>query len=307
VIGYVHAHELEKAMEILVTGATGKAGWHMVSELAAAGFGVRAASRHPGRQADHVTSVYFDWYDRSTWAEALGNAEGLVVKGLDLDQYASETVDLLIRSAPHVRHVVFLSNMGVEFTPDDHPRRAIELVVQNSGKAWTILRANWYMQNFNEDEAVFAHAIRTHGELHAPAGEAKVSFLDTRDLAAATAAVFATGGHDGKAYAVTGPEGLSFGEVAAAIAEATGRPVRHIDGTLSEHREYMRAPDRPAAYVNHINHLYIPTKAGACARVSGDLEQLIGRPARTFDAYIKETWASPESAQPPRRGYSTFL
>ena len=54
------------------------------------------------------------------------------------------------------------------------------------------------MQNFDEDEAVFAHAIRTRGELHAPAGEAKVSFLDTRDLAAATAAVFATDGHDSK-------------------------------------------------------------------------------------------------------------
>lgn len=293
-------------MEILVTGATGKAGRQMVHELAAAGFGVRAGSRHPGQPADHVTGVYFDWYDKSTWAEALGTAEGLVVKGLDLDQYASETVELLIRSAPHVRHVVFLSNMGIEFTPDDHPRRAIELIVQNSGKAWTILRANWYMQNFNEDDAVFAHAIRTRGELHAPAGEAKVSFLDTRDLAAATAAVSATDGHDGHAYALTGPEGLSFGEVAAAIGAATGTPVRHIDGTLGEHREYMRAPDRPAAYVNHINHLYIPTKAGACARVSGDVEQLTGRPARTFHAYIEETWASPEPARPLPREYSTF-
>jgi len=294
-------------MEILVTGATGKAGRQMVSELAAAGFDVRAASRHPGRQADHVTGVYFDWYDKSTWAKALGTAEGLVVKGLDLDQYASETVELLIRSAPHVRHVIFLSNMGVEFTPDDHPRRAIELVVQDSGKAWTILRANWYMQNFNEDAAVFAHAIRTRGELHAPAGGAKVSFLDTRDLAAATTAVFATEGHDGKAYAITGPAGLSFGEVAAAIGEVTGTPVRHIDGTRGEHREYMRAPDRPAAYVNHINHLYIPTKAGACARVSGDAEQLTGRPARTFHAYVKETWASPDWQRPLPREYSTFL
>lgn len=294
-------------MEILVTGATGKAGRQMVSELAAVGFDVRAASRHPGQPTDHITPVYFDWYDKSTWAAAFGAAKGLVVKGMDLDQYASETVDQLIRSAPRVNHVVFLSNMGVEYTPDDHPRRAIELVVQNSGKSWTILRANWYMQNFNEDEAVFAQAIRTRGELHAPAGEAKVSFLDTRDLAAATAAVFATAGHDGKAYALSGPEAISFGEVAAVIGKATGASVRHIDGTPAEHREYMRAPDRPAAYVNHINHLYIPTKAGACARVSDDVEQLIGRPARTFAAYIGETWASPESALPLPREYSTFL
>jgi uncharacterized protein YbjT (DUF2867 family) len=294
-------------MEILVTGASGKAGRQMVSELAAAGFHVRAASRHPSQSADRVAGVYFDWYDKSTWADALGTADGLVVKGLDLDQYASETVDLLIRSASRVRHVVFVSNMGVEFTPDDHPRRAVELAIQNSGKAWTILRANWYMQNFDEDDAVFAHAIRTRGELHAPAGAAKVSFLDTRDLAAVTAAVFATDGHDGRAYALTGPEGLSFGEVATAIGRATGTPIRHVDGTLAEHREYMRAPDRPAPYVNHINHLYIPTKAGACARVSGDVEQLTGRPARTFHAYVEETWASPEWSRPLPREYSTFL
>jgi uncharacterized protein YbjT (DUF2867 family) len=294
-------------MEILVTGATGKAGRQVVSELAEAGFDVRAASRHPGRSTGRVTGVHFDWYDRSTWADALGTAEGLMVKGLDLDQYASETVDLLIRSAPHVRHIVLLSNMGVEFTPDDHPRRAVELAVQNFGKAWTILRANWYMQNFDEDDAVFADAIRTRGEVHAPAGEAEVSFLDTRDLAAATAAVFATPGHDGRAYALTGPESLSFGDVATVIGGATGAPVRHIDDTPAEHREYLRAPGRPAPYVNHINHLYVPTKAGACARVSGDVERLTGRPARTFRSYVEEMWASPEGPRPPRRAYSTFL
>jgi uncharacterized protein YbjT (DUF2867 family) len=202
----VHGDEWEKLMEILVTGATGKAGRRMVTSLAASGFDVRAASRHPGDTTDHVTPVHFDWYDKSTWASALGTAEGLVVKGLDLDHYASESVDLLVRSSPHLHRVVFLSNTGVEHTPVDHPRHAIESVVQNSGLPWTILRANWYMQNFDEDDAVFAHAIRTRGELHAPAGEAKVSFLDTRDLAAATTAVFANPGHDGKAYAATGPK-----------------------------------------------------------------------------------------------------
>ncbi|MBB5916661.1 uncharacterized protein YbjT (DUF2867 family) [Nocardia transvalensis] len=298
-------------MEILVTGGTGKAGRRMVEALAAAGVDVRVGSRHPGAPAGRLTPVYFDWYDKSTWAGALGDAEGLVVKGLDLDQYAAESVSMLLAAAPRVRHVVFLSNMGVEYTPDDHPRRAIELVVENSGKAWTILRANWYMQNFDEDEAVFAEAIRTRGEVHAPAGDAKVSFVDTRDLAAATAAVFTTAGHDGRAYAISGPEAISFGDVAAAIGAASGTTVRHIDGTPAEHREYMRAADRPAAYVNHINHLYIPTKAGACAQVSGDVELLTGRPARTFGAYVEETWAASESGLPRpvalrEQMYSTF-
>ncbi|MBF5000401.1 NAD(P)H-binding protein [Nocardia sp. BSTN01] len=298
-------------MEILVTGGTGKAGRRMVEALAGAGLDVRVGSRHPGAPSEHLTPVDFDWYDQSTWASALGHAEGLVVKGLDLDQYAAESVRMLLESAPHVRHVVFLSNMGVEYTPDDHPRRAIELVVQNSGKEWTILRANWFMQNFDEDDAVFAEAIRTRGEVHAPAGDAKVSFVDTRDLAAATAAVFATAGHDGRAYAISGPEAISFAEVAAAIGATCGASVRHIDGTPEEHREYMRGPDRPAAYVNHINHLFIPTKAGACAAVSGDVELLTGRPPRTFGSYVEETWSASESGLPQpvahhEKLYSTY-
>lgn len=276
----------------MVTGATGKAGRQMTKQLTEAGFTVRAASRHPGEPAERVTPVYFDWYDKKTWAPALGTAEGVVVKGLEVDRYAYETMELLIKSSPHLRRVVFLSNMGVEHAPDDHPRRAIETMVQNSGKVWTILRANWFMQNFDEDDAVFAHAIRTRGELHAPAGSAKVSFLDTRDLAAATAAVFANEGHDAKAYAITGPEQLSFGDVADIIGKARGLPVRHIDGTLAEHREYMRAPGRHPAYVNHINTLYVNTKAGACAPVSDDVERLTGALPRTLQAYVDETWSA---------------
>jgi uncharacterized protein YbjT (DUF2867 family) len=298
-------------MEVLVTGGTGKAGRQMVDALTAAGLGVRVASRHPGTPTELCTPVYFDWYDKSTWQTALGDAEGLVVKGLDLDQYAAETVRLLLAAAPRVRHVVFLSNMGVEQAPDDHPRRAIELAVQDSGKAWTILRANWFMQNFDEDDAVFAEALRTRGELHAPAGDAKVSFVDTRDLAAATAAVFTTPGHAGRAYAISGPEAISFGEAAAAIGAASGTRIRHVDGTLAEHREYLRGPGRPAAYVNHINHLYVFTRAGVCSAVSGDVERLTGHPARTFRAYAEETWARSESNLPQPvdarvREYSTF-
>jgi hypothetical protein len=69
----------------------------------------------------------------------------------------------------------------------------------------------------------------------------------------------------------------------------------------------MRAPNRPAAYVNHINHLYIFTKAGACAPVSGDVELLTGQRARTFQDYVDETWSASDTASPHAREYSTFL
>ncbi|MCW2653324.1 MAG: hypothetical protein JWR32_4300 [Mycobacterium sp.] len=277
-------------MNVLVTGATGKAGRQMVEQLAAAGMAVRAGSRHLGPASPGVTPVIFDWYDKTTWALALGEADGLVVKGLDLDHYAHETVAQLIASAPLVRHVVFLSATGVEHLPDDHPRRALELVVENSGRQWTILRANWFMQNFDEDERVFAEALRSRGELHAPTGQAKVSFVDTRDLAAATAAALTRRQPGGHAYTITGPDSVTFGEVAEAIGRTTGRTIRHVDETFAEHREHMRGPGIPADYANHINELFKVARTGVQAPVSGDYQMLTGNPPRTLHAYMKEAW-----------------
>lgn len=278
-------------MNVLVTGATGKVGRRMVARLAATGVEVRAGSRHPGAATSpHVTPVVFDWYDRSTWAPALGEADGLVVKGLDLDDYAHETVVQLIASAPRARRVVLLSAPGVERLPDAQPRRALELAVRDHGRDWVILRANWFMQNFDEDERVFAEALRTRGELHAPTGQAKVSFVDTRDVAEATAASLTEDRAGGHAFTLTGPDSLTFGQVADAIGRATGRTVRHVDATLPEHREHMRRPDRPAGYVNHINHLFEVVRTGVQAAVSDDYQRLTGNPPRTFENYVKDAW-----------------
>jgi uncharacterized protein YbjT (DUF2867 family) len=229
----------------------------------------------------------FDWYDKTTWAPALGKADCLVVKGLDLDHYAHETVAQLIASAPRVRHVLFLSATGVEHLPDDHPRRALELAVENSGRQWTILRAN-----FDEDERVFAQALRTRSELHAPTGQAKVSFVDTRDLAAATVAALTQRRPGGHTYTITGPDSVTFGDVAQAIGRTTGRTIRHVDGTFAEHREHMRGPGIPADYVNHINELFMVASTGVQAPVSGDYQRLTGNPSRTLDTYIKEVWTT---------------
>src|SRR5262245_42487502 len=163
-------------MTVWVEGATGKAGRRVVRALAAAGVPVRAAGRHPGERHGSVTPVRFDWYDETSWAPALGDAGTLFVKGLDSDDHAAEIITRLIASAPGVRRVVLMSAAGVDRTPDSAPRHALERAVQNSGKRWTILRPNWFLQNFDEDDAVFARALRETDELYAGSGDARVAF-----------------------------------------------------------------------------------------------------------------------------------
>ena len=269
----------------------------MVAALTAAGVPVRAASRHPGEVRGSVTPVRFDWYDETTWAPALGAADALFVKGLDSDDNAAALVARFLDAAPAGR-VVLMSAAGVDRGPDHAPRRAVELAVQNSGKRWTVLRPNWFLQNFDEDEWVFAKALRETGELYA--GSGLVGFADTRDLADAAVAVLTSPGHDGRGYTITGPEALTFEEAARVLAAASGRPIRWREVTRAEHREYFARSGRPAAWVDHMLHLFELVRAGVFASVTDDVRRLTGKAPRTPAAYAAEKWQPEQSMIPSK-------
>lgn len=258
--------------------------------LTAAGLPVRAASRHPGEATGSVTPVRFDWYDETTWAPALGDADTAFVKGLDSNDDAAGIIARFLAAAPKVRRVVLMSSTGVDRTPDHAPRRAVELAVQNSGKRWTILRPSWFLQNFDEDEWVFAKSLREDNELYAGSGDSRVGFTDTRDLADAAAAVLTGDGHDGRGYTITGPDSLTFGEMAELLAKTSGRPIRHIDATPTEHRAHFAKSGRPDAWVDHMLHLFHLVRAEAFEPVTDDFRRLTGKAPRTAEAYAEENW-----------------
>ncbi|WP_433173063.1 NAD(P)H-binding protein [Actinoallomurus sp. CA-150999] len=278
-------------MTVWVEGATGKAGRRVVEALAAAGVPVRAAGRHPGEPSPGVTPVLFDWHDQTTWEPALGDADTLFLKGLDSDPHADRLFARLIASAPRARRVVFMSVAAVGRTPADTPRRAVELAVQHSGRAWTILRPSWLLQNFDEDEWVFARALREDCELYASSGDGLVGFVDARDVAAAAVAVLTEDGHDGRCYTITGPEAITFGRVAEVLATASGRLIRHVPATVPQHRAYFARSGRPDAWIDHMLHLFEEVRTGVYATVTDDLHRLTGNPPRGLEAYAKEVWA----------------
>ncbi|MEV4757613.1 NAD(P)H-binding protein [Micromonospora sp. NPDC049559] len=278
-------------MTVWIEGATGKVGRRVVAALATAGIPVRAASRHPGEPSPGVTPVRFDWYDPTTWSGALGDADTLFLKGLDSDDDNSgDMFARLLDSAPNARRVVLMTAMGVDRSPVDAPRHVLERVVRNSGKAWTILRPNWLMQNFDEDEWVYARAIREENELYAGSGDRVVSFVDTRDVADATVTVLTEDGHDGQGYTLTGPEAVTFGEVAEVLSRASGRPIRHVDADLTAHRAHFARSGRPDAWVDHMMHLFVLVRAGVFSAVTDDFRRLTGNPPRTLEAYAKEAF-----------------
>ncbi|TQM81910.1 uncharacterized protein YbjT (DUF2867 family) [Saccharothrix saharensis] len=211
-------------LPILVLGATGSTGRRVAARLTAAGHGVRRASRRG--------DVRFDWSDRGTWAGALDGVERVYLMApheLPVDpDFVHDAV------ARGVRRLVLLSTRGVVEMGDER-LLAAERLVRESGVGWTVLRPDWFDQNF--DEGFFRPSVLA-GELVLPLGGKKQAFVDADDIAAVAAAALTEDGHEGETYEVTGPESLSFPQALDVLARITGRRIA-FRGTPDDYRAVM--------------------------------------------------------------------
>ena len=166
----------------LVIGASGTTGSRVVAQLAAAGHGVKAASRHatPVRGA---VPVRFDWYDPSTHADALAGADRvyLIPPPGDPDPVAVMVPFLRQARAAGVHRAVLLSSSAI---PEGGPAvGSVHRALPDLVEQWAVLRPSWFMQNFTGEHA-HALSIREHGSILTAAGSGRVGFIDARDIAA---------------------------------------------------------------------------------------------------------------------------
>ena len=182
-----------------------------------------------------------------------------------------------------VERVVFLSVRGAERNPL-LPHRRIEKLLERSGLAWTHLRPNDWMQNF---ATVHREDIR-RGELWAPAGKGRTSFVDARDVAEAAAAVLTGQGHDRRAYALTGGEEFDLHEAAAVLSEAIGRRVVYRDPGVLAFLRHVRDAGRPLSLGLVMTGVYTAARLGLASGVTPELRGLIGRPPTTLRAFAED-------------------
>ncbi|NUT52999.1 MAG: NAD(P)H-binding protein [Saccharothrix sp.] len=135
-----------------------------------------------------------------------------------------------------VRRFVLLSTRGVVEMRDER-LLAAERLVRESGVDWTVLRPDWFDQNF--DEGFFRPSILA-GELVLPLGDKRQAFVDADDIAAVAVAALTEDGHEGRVDEVTGPEALSFPEALDVITRVTGRQVA-FRGTPDDYRAIVPA------------------------------------------------------------------
>ena len=283
---------------VLVTEATGTVGRALLAGLTLRGAQPRAASRRAGIALGPVETVQLDWEQPGSWAAALEGAERLFLALPERAMGAAPVGPFLQQAvAAGVHHVVLLSALGVETEGQKTGMVAAEEAVRHSGIEWTILHPNTLMQAFSE--GVFGRWLLERGEVVGSVGEARVSFVGGRDVAAAAAVVLTEEGHDGKVYELTGPEALTFAQAVAHISSVAGHRFRYVDLPPSILRKVLVASGVPEPRVDQLMLYFEGVRSGQHAILRDTVSWLIGRPPKRFATFAREhaaRWfAAPEA------------
>ena len=277
---------------ILLTGATGVVGQELAAQLLAKGAPFRAMVRDLARGAailgPDVELVYGDFSQPESLAPAMAGIERLYL----LCVAAPAMVELEIGAVQAAReagiaHIVKMS--AIRAAPDAPTaiRRwhgLIEKEIEDADLAYTHLWPNAFMQNFRR----FAPFIKSEGVFYAPLGDAKVSLVDVYDVAAVSVATLTEPGHENRVYEITGPTAISYGEAAALLSEAIGKPVRFDSVSLAAaHQALVDAglPDWLSEALIEIDTLFLD---GFGAPVTSVVPDVTGRPARDFATFARE-------------------
>ncbi|MEV4636763.1 SDR family oxidoreductase [Actinoplanes sp. NPDC049548] len=271
----------------VVSGATGRLGGRVAARLdRPQRLLVRDAARAPSIPGAEVAQA--DYGDATAVRAALEGA------GTVLMVSASESPDRVDRhrvfvdaaAAAGVGHLVYTSfaraRPDATFTlARDH--WATEQHIRESGLPFTFLRDNLY--------ADFVPAlVGDDGVIRWPGGDGRAAVVAQDDIADAIVAVLRDPGpHAGRTYDLTGPEALTFAEMAAVLTEATGREVRFHDETLEEAYASRAAYGAPAWQVDAWVSTYTAVAAGELATVDPAIEGLVGRRAKTLAELVRSS------------------
>lgn len=266
---------------IVVTGASGNVGSAVVEALRARGMAARPCLRAPVGDA-----VAFDFMRPETFEAAVAGAGGLFLLRpppiSDVGPTLNRLVDVAL--AAGVRRIVFLSVIGAD-TRGYIPHAKVEKHLSQSSAEWTFLRAGFFAQNLGDAYCV---DIRERDELFVPAGAGRAAFVDVRDLAEVAARVFAEPGHAGQAYTLTGPEALSFTEVAQLLTAALGRQIRYTRPGVLRYMTRLRRRGLPFMQRLVQTVLHVGLRFGQGEGLDPTLARLLERPPRTLAQYIAD-------------------
>jgi uncharacterized protein YbjT (DUF2867 family) len=281
-------------VKYLVFGATGNIGSRVAQRLINSGARpsvfVRSAKRAKALFGDQVDLHIGDLENPGpSLAKALVGVGGilLVTDGSDLEK-RDRAVSFAARHAG-VGHVVKLSTLDVRTGIGTGPWHAQgEDAIRESGAAFTFIQAAGFMSN----ALSWSESIRREGVLRSSTGGGKIAFIHPDDIAAVATASLTTRDYDGQALAITGPEALSYGEMAVAIGRAIGKPIRFEE--ITDAQAYARTVEwaGKGAYTDALVDIWRAVRESRLDTVTDGVKQITGREPIPFDQWAVENASS---------------
>ena len=274
---------------IVVIGATGNVGSELVAQLHLLDYPLRALVRDPARALEilgpEIELVPGDLARPQSLDAALAGADRMFLCcATSREQVELETHAIEAAARVGLAHVVKLSMLGADPRSPVPYRRwhgEIERRLERSGVAYAHLRPTFFMQTTRG-------MLAPDGALYVPVGDGRIAWIDVRDVASAAVRALTEEGHEGRAYELSGPQSLTFADVAATLSAATGLAIEHVDVPTDAARDGMLAAGMPGWQVEASMAMLEMMREGGLDVASDDYERLVGVPPHSFDDFARD-------------------
>jgi uncharacterized protein YbjT (DUF2867 family) len=286
-----------KQESILVTGASGNIGSEVVKQLLGVAPAVSIKAAVHSRQnvkkvndGDRVKVIPIDYNESDTLRQALKDVDKLFLLTPDVPNaahLASNAVSEAKKAG--IRHIVKQSVMGADLEADVGTmrlHRQVEEIIEQSGIPFTFLRPNEFMQNFIN---FHSPSIKGNNAFYIPLEDAKVSLVDVRDIAAvAVKSLTDEDLHKNKTYLITGPEALSYHQVAEILSNRIGRKINYVNISDEEARAAMKEIGMSDWLINTVSELSDYFRKGKASEISSAVEEVTGNKPISFSQFAND-------------------
>jgi uncharacterized protein YbjT (DUF2867 family) len=278
---------------ILLTDPTGTVGNAVVKRLASSDQNIiRVAvdtKEKVGKlkHADEIVDI--DYTRPETIAEAMDNVDRLFLRIPPSDGMVDISSNFVEEAKKNgVNFIVKLSVMGADVEPGysiGRLHRRVEKIIEESGIPFVFLRPNSFMQNFVTRSS---QTLKTQNAISLPGGDAKISLVDARDVAAVAAEVLTGNGsqHMNKVYDITGPEALSHSQFAEILSTEIGRKISYMNISGEDLRDRMKKVGIADWFIDNALELYTMYRSDYRSQTTTVVEQLTEQEPITFSQFV---------------------
>ena len=276
---------------ICISGASGTLGREVLRQLQSVA-PVRATFFSSGgaeaARASGIDAVQIDYNRPDSLRTAFNGCDRLFLLGPNaINQVELELNAIEAAKAAGVAHIVKQSVMAADdqaYTLAKIHREA-EKAIESSGLRWTFLRPNSFMQNA---VTFMSPSIQAESAFYSASDNAKISHVDVRDIAAVAVKALTEPAHEGKAYTLTGPQAMSYDDLAAELSRVVGRTIRHVNLSPDDLKAGMLGAGTPEPIVERLLDLERFFREGHASVVTNDIKKVTGKSPTSYAQYLRD-------------------